>query len=160
TEIMVTVDVFTSDEARWDAVARRDAAADGLFYYSVRSTGVYCRPSCPARRPLRSNVGFHPTPADAEQSGFRPCRRCRPDQPPRSAEGIQRACRLIERSETLPSLRELSAEAGLSRFHFHRVFTKATGLTPRAYAAALRAERVRQALRNGSTVTEAIYRAG
>jgi AraC family transcriptional regulator of adaptative response/methylated-DNA-[protein]-cysteine methyltransferase len=152
-----------TDAERWTAVVARDRRADGAFYYSVRTTGVYCRPSCGARQARRENVGFHATCADAERAGFRPCKRCRPgDRGPDEARAaaVARACRLIEQAEELPGLDALAAAAGLSRFHFHRVFKAATGLTPRAYAAAHRARRVREELARGGTVTDAIYGAG
>ena len=154
---------FATDGERWAAVVRRDSAADGRFLYSVRSTGVYCRPSCAARLPRRENVRFHLTPADAEQAGFRPCKRCRPTEPPlaaRRAAGVETACRLIEQAEHVPDLDTLAAAAGLSRFHFHRVFKAITGVTPKDYATAHRASRVRSELRERATVTDAIYGAG
>lgn len=154
---------FADDESRWAALLRRDRAADGTFYYSVRTTGVYCRPSCAARRPRRENVRFHATAAEAEQAGFRPCRRCRPTEPglaAQRAETVARACRLIETAEELPSLDALAADAGMSRFHFHRVFTALAGVTPRAYAAAHRTRRVQEALTRSPSVTDAIYDAG
>src|SRR3954453_5852980 len=117
------------DDARWNAVQRRDHAADGAFFYSVRTTGVYCRPSCAARLPRRENVGFHASPAAAEKAGFRPCRRCRPNEPAlaeRQARLVAKACRLIERSDEMPSLDALAKSAGLSRYHFHRVFKAVT----------------------------------
>src|SRR6266566_2934754 len=140
---------FSSDEERWEAVVRRDRAADGVFYYAVRTTGVYCRPSCAARLARREHVRFHATCEEAERAGFRPCKRCRPDSPglvEARAEAVARACRLIETAEEVPSLDALADAAGLSRFHFHRVFKTTTGLTPRAYAAAHRARRVRDEL--------------
>jgi|SRR5579871_1706557 len=155
--------VFASDEDRWTAVQRRDPAADGAFYYSVNTTGVYCRPTCAARLPRRENVRFHPTCRAAEKAGFRPCRRCRPDGPgvaERHAEAIANACRLIEQAGEMPRLDSLAAAAGLSRFHFHRVFKAITGLTPKTYAAAHRAHRVRAELTRTPTVTDAIYGAG
>jgi len=154
---------YASDEARWSAVQRRERAADGAFYYSVRSTGVYCRPSCAARPARRANVAFHPSCADAEGAGFRPCLRCRPDLPPlaeRQAELVAAACRLIAASEEEPSLDALAQAAGISRFHFHRVFKAQAGVTPKAYAAAVRAARVRDGLASGAPVTEALYAAG
>ena len=154
---------FDDDAARWEAVKRRDAGADGQFYYSVASTGVYCRPSCAARLALRKNVAFHATPADAERAGFRACKRCRPNeasQAERHAEAVARACRLIETAEEAPSLDALADAAGLSRFHFHRVFKDVTGVTPKAYIAARRAERVRGELDRGEGVANAIYGAG
>jgi AraC family transcriptional regulator, regulatory protein of adaptative response / methylated-DNA-[protein]-cysteine methyltransferase len=154
---------FASDEARWDAVRRRDRAADGTFYYSVLTTGVYCRPSCAARLPRRENVSFHASCAGAERAGFRPCKRCRPNEAglaERQAALVANACRMIEEADEMPSLDALSQAAGLSRFHFHRVFKAATGVTPKAYADAHRGKRVRAKLVRSGTVTEAIYEAG
>lgn len=158
-----TTQSFESDEARWDAVQRRDPAADGRFYYSVRSTGVFCRPSCPSRPARRANVAFHVSCDEAQTAGFRPCLRCTPTQPPlaeRQAEAVARACRLIEQSPEEPGLDQLAQAAGMSRFHFHRVFKAHTGITPKAYAAARRASMVRDGLRDGASVTDAIYEAG
>ena len=151
------------DDARWTAVQQRDAGADGRFFYSVRTTGVYCRPSCGARLPLRENVAFHATREEAEAAGFRPCRRCRPDQPSRAeqqARMVAQACRAIESADEPPDLATLAARAGVSTFHFHRVFKSVTGMTPKAYATAHRAQRVRQALPVARSVTEALYGAG
>ena len=145
-----------TDAARHAAVAARDAAFDGRFVYSVRSTGVYCRPSCPSRAALPRNVAFHATCAEAEAAGFRPCRRCRPDEAPpdaRRGEAVARACRLIDAAETPPTLDALARAAGMSAFHFHRVFKAATGVTPRAYGAARRAERVARTLPGAGSVT-------
>ena len=154
---------FATDKDRWDAVVRRDSAADGMFYYSVRSTGLYCRPSCAARLPKRENVRFHRTCTDAVCAGFRPCKRCRPNEASlaeRQASAVAKACRLIGQSDELPALDALADAAGMSRFHFHRVFKSITGLTPKGYAAAHRAKRVRDALPRSATVTDAIYDAG
>ena len=151
------------DDARWRAIERRDRAADGTFVYSVQTTGVYCRPSCAARRPRRENVSFHATCADAERAGFRPCKRCRPNAPglaEQHAAAVAKACRLIEEAEEVPGLAVLARAAGLSRFHFHRVFKAVTGVTPKAYADAHRGKRVREELASSGTVTEAIYGAG
>ena len=153
----------TLADPRWAAVRTRDATADGRFFYSVRSTGVYCRPSCGARTPRPENVGFHASAADAEAAGFRPCRRCRPDLPPlaeRQAALVAALCRQIDAADTVPSLDALAASAGLSRFHLLRVFKAHTGLTPRAWAAARRAERLRARLADGASVTAAIVDAG
>lgn len=150
-------------DPRWAAVTARDPQADGGFVYSVRTTGVYCRPACPARTPNPRNVSFHATAADARAAGFRACLRCRPDEPPlaeRHAALAARACRTIEAAEATPSLAALAREAGLSPHHFHRLFKAAVGLTPRDYAAAHRAGRLRQALTEDATVTEAIHDAG
>lgn len=154
---------FVTDEERWDAVVRRDPAADGAFYYSVRTTKVYCRPSCGARQPRRENAAFHLTCAAAETAGFRACRRCRPDEAglaERHASAVVQACRMIDASEEMPGLDTLAAAAGMSRFHFHRVFKATTGVTPRAYASARRGNRVRKELSGSLTVTEALYAAG
>ncbi len=154
---------YGSDAGRWGAVRRRDAAADGIFFYSVRTTGGYCCSSCPSRQAKRENVAFHTSCAAAERAGFRPCKRCRPNEAglaARRTAAIAKACRIIESTEAMPGLAELAAAAGMSRFHFHRVFKSVTGLTPRAYAAAQRAARVREGLGRGATVTDAIYAAG
>ncbi len=154
---------FTSDAARWDAVVNRDRRADGKFYYSVSTTGVFCRPSCAARLPRRENVAFHTTASAAKRAGFRACKRCRPDgRGPEAAhaEAVAKACRLIEAAEEMPDLGALAEAAGLSRFHFHRVFKAQTGVTPKDYAAHRRATRVREELARSGTVTEAIYGAG
>ena len=151
------------EAARRAALAARDGRADGTFVYAVRTTGVYCRPSCPSRAARPENVTFHRTCAEAEEAGFRPCRRCRPDEPGpsvRRAEAVARACRLIESAETVPPLSELARAAGLSAYHFHRVFKAATGVTPKAYAEARRAGALAAALPRASTVTEALYDAG
>jgi len=154
---------YRSDAQRWEAVRRRDARADGTFFYSVRTTGVYCRPSCAARLARRENVSFHASCAAAEAAGFRPCKRCKPNEPSqseRNAALIAAACRRIDEAETSLPLAELADAAGLSPYHFHRVFKAATGLTPKAYAAAHRARRVRNALDRGNAVTTAIFDAG
>lgn len=152
-----------TQDPRWAAVLERDARADGSFFYSVRTTGVYCRPSCAARAARPENVAFHATAADAEAAGYRPCRRCQPDQPPlahRHAQRVSELCRMIREAEHEPSLGELARHAGASVFHLHRMFKAVTGLTPKAYAAALRAERMRNRLERSRSVTEAIYDAG
>ena len=150
-------------DPRWAAIAARSAEADGTFYYSVRTTGVYCRPSCGARLPRPENVRFHASREEAEQAGFRPCKRCRPDRPSLAEQHtatVTEICRLIETSSRSPALETLAARAGMSPFHFHRVFKGVTGLTPRAYAAAHRGERVRRELEKAPTVTAAIYDSG
>lgn len=153
----------TLGDPRWAAVCARDRNADGRFFYSVATTGVYCRPSCGARTPRPENVQFHCSAQAAARAGFRPCRRCRPDQPPlaaRHAGMIADLCRLIETSDPTPDLAALAQRAGISPFHLHRLFKAATGLTPRAYAAAHRAGRVRDALHRATSVTAAIHDAG
>lgn len=155
-------------DPRWRAVIARDAQADGGFVFAVRSTGIYCRPSCPARRPKPENVAFHASPQEAEKAGFRACLRCRPAGSP-PAEAMEaaavQACRRIEAQiaagESPPSLADLAAESGFSLFHFQRRFKALTGLTPRAYAAARRAERLRANLAGEpGRVTDALYDAG
>jgi AraC family transcriptional regulator, regulatory protein of adaptative response / methylated-DNA-[protein]-cysteine methyltransferase len=151
------------DDARWDAIVSKDKRADGQFYFSVRTTGVYCRPSCPARLARRENVAFHLSCEAAEAAGFRACKRCRPrqaSQSERDAALIARACSLIEKSDEPLRLATLAAASGLSPFHFHRVFKAGTGVTPKAYADAHRADRVRKALPSSRTITDAIYDAG
>lgn len=153
----------TLSDPRWAAVVARDARADGRFWYSVASTGVYCRPSCGARTPRPENVRFHASAAEAEQAGFRPCQRCRPDLPPlaqRHARLVAELCRHIEQAETAPTLAELARKVDLSPAHLHRLFKSVTGLTPRAYLAAHRAGRVREALAQAASVTEAFMEAG
>jgi AraC family transcriptional regulator of adaptative response/methylated-DNA-[protein]-cysteine methyltransferase len=150
----------TESDLRWAAVVARDPQA--TFFYSVKTTGVYCRPSCAARLARPENVQFHRTCKDAENAGFRPCKRCKPDQasPVEHSEKVSSACRMIENSETPPSLKLLAQRVGLSTYHFHRVFKAATGLTPKGYAAAHRASLVRKSLNKSDTVTDAIYDAG
>jgi AraC family transcriptional regulator of adaptative response/methylated-DNA-[protein]-cysteine methyltransferase len=140
--------VLTDDE-RWAAIAAKDTRFDRSFVYSVATTVVYCRPSCPARPVKRPNVQFHATCVDAESAGFRPCKRCKPDGTPRAAADaakVTKACPLIEVSEELPSLAALAQTAGLSLTHFHRLFKSITGLTPKTYAVAQRQQRVRDQL--------------
>ncbi|WP_181176342.1 bifunctional DNA-binding transcriptional regulator/O6-methylguanine-DNA methyltransferase Ada [Mesorhizobium sp. B2-3-5] len=152
-----------AEDPRWARVVARDKSADGDFWYSVATTGVYCRPSCPSRRANPTNVQLHDTLAQAKATGFRPCRRCNPDGPSIDAGNaamVARACRMIEDSEEEPSLDQLAVAAGRSPGYFHRVFRAITGLTPKDYAAAHRAARVRQSLEDGVSVTTAIYDAG
>jgi AraC family transcriptional regulator of adaptative response/methylated-DNA-[protein]-cysteine methyltransferase len=160
---MKTGTPLTTDRQRWLAVVRRDPDADGRFCYAVRTTRIFCRPSCPARRPRRSHVEFFPSHLEAARAGYRPCRRCTPDalsSRARAQARVATACRLIATSDEPLDLRRLAAAVGLSRFHFHRLFTSTTGITPRAYAAAQRGSRVRTALTKGATVTEAVFDAG
>lgn len=151
------------DPTRWASVLARDKSSDGTFVFAVVTTGIYCRPSCPARRARRENVRFFDKCIDAEAAGFRACKRCKPNEPSLSeqhAAKVAEACRLIDEADGLPSLDELARAAGLSPFHFHRVFKASVGLTPGAYASARRQQRVRENLQNSATVTEAIYDAG
>jgi AraC family transcriptional regulator of adaptative response/methylated-DNA-[protein]-cysteine methyltransferase len=147
----------------FDALASRDAGADGAFFYAVKTTGVYCRPSCGARTPRPENIAYYPTAQAAEAAGFRPCKRCQPNMPPREevmAAKIAAACRRIEAAETPPGLNTLAEKAGISPFHFHKIFKSVTGVTPKAYAAAHRAKILQSALRAAPRVTDAIYEAG
>ena len=157
-------DVTTADDPRWTQVVTRDVAADGRFVYAVRTTGVYCRPSCGSRTARPENVEFHATCAEAEAAGYRACKRCMPNgisQAETNAAVVARACRIIEDAGEPPRLEELAASAGMSPSHFHRIFKAATGVTPRAYAAAHRARRVREGLdADGASITDAIYGAG
>lgn len=155
--------LYGTDEQRWKAVVARDQGADGRFYYSVKTTWIYCRPSCPARLPRRENVVFHLSTEAAENAGFRPCKRCQPAGAALSEEYalvVARACRMIQTAEEEPDLASLAKRVGMSPFHFHRVFKKVTGLTPKKYAEGHRAERMRKQLKSRGTVTEAIYEAG
>jgi AraC family transcriptional regulator of adaptative response/methylated-DNA-[protein]-cysteine methyltransferase len=153
----------TERDPRWACVVARDAAADGSFVYSVATTGVYCKPSCASRRARPENVRFHADAAAARAAGFRACKRCRPDGGSlveEQAALVASACRRIEAAETPPALEDLAREAGLSPFHFHRVFKRIAGVTPKDYAAAQRARRVRAALPAAARVTDALYDAG
>lgn len=149
-----------TDEERWVAGAGRDRGMDGRFVIAVRTTGIYCRPSCPAKRPKRENVTFYADNQAARAAGYRACLRCRPEDVSREAEAVGAACRLMEGAETPPDLASLAAAAGFSVSHFHRLFRRATGLTPRAWWSGRRAERARAALREEDNVTDAIYAAG
>ncbi|MGH3795679.1 MAG: bifunctional transcriptional activator/DNA repair enzyme AdaA [Pseudonocardiaceae bacterium] len=154
---------YVSDDQRWRAVQERDEQADGHFYYVVRTTGVYSRPSCVARSARRENILFFPTVDEARAAGYRPCRRCRPEEPDlheHYAAAITKACRVIDESAQPPSLDELARAVGLSRFHLHRVFKGFTGVTPHAYLSAGRARRVRRELSRAATVSDAIYSSG
>ncbi|MFZ3282683.1 bifunctional DNA-binding transcriptional regulator/O6-methylguanine-DNA methyltransferase Ada [Pseudomonas sp.] len=151
------------NDPRWAAVLARDPKADGQFVYAVKTTGIYCRPSSLARLPKPQNVEFFDTAEQAEAAGYRPSKRASKDQSAVAAQHaatVATACRQIETAENPPPLNELADTAGLSPFHFHRVFKAATGLTPRAYAAAHRSRRVRERLAGGGSVTDALYDAG
>jgi AraC family transcriptional regulator of adaptative response/methylated-DNA-[protein]-cysteine methyltransferase len=153
----------TAQDPRWAAVRARDPQADDTFYYAVRTTGVYCRPSCPSRHAKPENVSFYASCEAAEQAGFRACKRCRPRSPSlteRRSAVVAQICEYIRHAERTPRLAELAQRAGLSPYHFHRVFKATTGLSPKAYAAAQRARRVRGELRRAPTVTQAIMDAG
>ena len=154
---------YLTDQERWEAVVHRDKTAAGAFFYSVKTTGVYCRPSCPARLARRENVAFHLTSKDAERAGFRACERCKPNDPAAHGEQaalVAKACKLIADAEEPLSLDALAEAIGMSPWHFHRVFKSMTGLTPKAYASAHRAKRMHQELARRGTVTSAIYNSG
>ena len=153
----------TLNDPRWQQVLARDAAADGEFYYAVKTTGVYCRPSCGARPARPENVVFYNTAQEAEAAGFKPCKRCRPGQP-RLAEQhrilVEQACRFIEQSEAAPTLAQIAAHVGMSEHHFHRLFKASSGLTPKAYVTAQRQRVLKEHLGQQNKVTDAIYAAG
>ncbi len=148
-------------ETSWTAVLERDARFDGRFVYAVASTGVYCRPTCPSRRPRRSNVRFFAVPGEAEQAGFRACRRCRPGEASRQAEAVRLACGYLEsHPDEAPTLNDLAREVGMSPWHLHRTFKATLGLSPKQYAARLRAGRFKDEVRGGESVSGATYGAG
>jgi AraC family transcriptional regulator, regulatory protein of adaptative response / methylated-DNA-[protein]-cysteine methyltransferase len=149
-----------SEEAAWTAVLARDRSADGRFVTGVLTTGIYCRPSCAARHPKRENVRFFPTGAEATAAGLRACLRCKPDDVSRDSAAVAAALRLIETAEEPPSLDALAARAGYSPFHFHRLFKRAVGVTPAAYARGKRARTMTETLTANARVTDAIYDAG
>jgi AraC family transcriptional regulator, regulatory protein of adaptative response / methylated-DNA-[protein]-cysteine methyltransferase len=159
----IRLEAAVEADPRWARVLARDRSADGQFWYSVATTGVYCRPSCPSRAANPRNVGLHSSLAEAKATGFRPCKRCNPDGPSADVENaaiVAKACRLIEGSEEVPSLTGLAKAANLSTGYFHRLFKSVTGLTPKDYGEAHQASRVRDGLAKGHSVTEAIYDAG
>jgi len=163
-EIEVIKRIEMNDERRWQAVLEREAAMDGRFVYAVRSTGIYCRPTCPSRRPRRDQVIFFAQPGAAEQAGFRACRRCRPSTDKldsTQADVAERACRIIEANlDQAPTLSQLGAQIGVSPFHLQRIFKRAIGITPRQYADACRIDRLKARLKQGDNVTTALYEAG
>ena len=156
---MATQTILDPDAA-WRAVLARDRRADGRFVTGVLTTGIYCRPSCAARHPKRENVRFFPSGAEAAAAGLRACLRCKPDELSREAAALAKALRVIDAAETPPSLDELAGATGYSPFHFHRIFKRATGLTPAAYARGKRARSMTMNLETEGRVTDAIYDAG
>jgi AraC family transcriptional regulator of adaptative response/methylated-DNA-[protein]-cysteine methyltransferase len=152
--------ILSDPDAAWAAVLARDKAADGRFVTGVLTTGIYCRPSCAARHPKRENVRFFASGAEAAAAGLRACLRCRPDEVSREAAALDKALRLLESADSPPSLEALAEAAGYSPFHFHRLFKRATGLTPAAYARAKRARSMTVTLETNDRVTDAIYEAG
>lgn len=154
---------YDSENQRWEGLIRNAPDADGHYFYAVKTTGVYCRPTCPSRVPLRKNVIFFDTGTAAEEAGFRPCKRCQPSGTALEdeyAQKIAQACRFIEQADEGPSLETLAREVAMSKYHFHRLFVQVVGMTPKAYHKHLRAERLRGELARGNSVTQAIYEAG
>jgi len=152
-----------NDQSRWEAVRSRRPDHDGAFVFAVRTTGIYCRPSCPSRRPKRENVVYYPLPADAERGGYRACLRCRPDQPGAASRRpalVREACRLIDASESSPTLSALASRLGRNPHYLHRAFRATMGITPRQYADARRMERFRSHARGNGGVTGALFAAG
>lgn len=157
------VQTSVADDPRWARIVARDPTADGHLWYSVITTGIFCRASCPSRTPHPRNVQLHDTLGSAKATGFRPCKRCNPDGPSIGSENaalVAKACRLIEESEEELSLNDLAEAIGRSASYFHRLFKATTGLTPKDYVTAHRAAKVRQGLESGCRVTEAMYDAG
>ena len=154
---------FLSDDDRWEALVKREPQTWGQFVYGVLTTGVYCRPACASRLPNRENVRFFETGNEAEQAGFRPCKRCRPESPDWEkphTRAVLKACKMIDEADTQPSLKELAHAVGLSPFHFQRLFKKIVGVTPKQYATERRASLLRKNLKEDSTITDAMYHAG
>jgi AraC family transcriptional regulator, regulatory protein of adaptative response / methylated-DNA-[protein]-cysteine methyltransferase len=149
-----------NDEEAWFAFERRDRSWDGRVIGAVMTTGIYCKPSCPVRRPKREHVEFFDNAASARTAGYRACLRCRPDDIGRDREAVAKAVRLIERSEEAPNLSDLAAEVGYAPHHFQRIFTRDVGVSPAAYARALRVNRATDVLGENGSVTDAIYEAG
>lgn len=156
----MTHDPLIDLDAAWGAFSARDRAHDGRFVVAVKTTGIYCKPSCPARHPKRENVEFFRDPAGALEAGYRACLRCKPDEVGRDRVAVAKAVALIEAAEDALSLEELAEQVGYAPHHFHRLFKRATGVTPAAYFRGLRATRVAQALKDEASVTHAIYEAG
>lgn len=154
--------MLQNDAHRWQAVLDRNPDADGHFIFAVVTTGIYCRPSCRARHALRENVRFYPDADSARAAGFRPCKRCQPDHPTAGhhrLDKIAKACRLLEQDAPV-TLEVLAQQVAMSRYHFHRLFRATTGMTPKAWQQAFRAERLRQTLAEGTRVTDAVLAAG
>lgn len=147
-------------ETAWAAFSARNRAFDGMFVGAVKTTGIYCKPSCPARHPLRQNVEYFADGAGALAAGYRACLRCKPDEVGRDREAVVKAMRLIEIADDVPALDALANAVGYAPHHFHRLFKRDTGVTPAAYARSLRAKRAERALDNNGSVTDAIYEAG
>jgi AraC family transcriptional regulator, regulatory protein of adaptative response / methylated-DNA-[protein]-cysteine methyltransferase len=156
-----TVPVFSTDDSRWEAVVQRDAHADGVFFFAVRTTGVFCRPSCASRAPRRENVEFFTTTDAAETAGYRACKRCQPTRLPRELAIVERACKVLDaHPQQRMTLAQLSDEVHISPFHLQRLFSRIVGISPRQYQAAQRAGVLRDALQRGRDVTRATHDAG
>ncbi|MBE8158070.1 MAG: bifunctional DNA-binding transcriptional regulator/O6-methylguanine-DNA methyltransferase Ada [Betaproteobacteria bacterium] len=145
----------TENDCRWRAVLQRAPAA---FIYAVKTTGVYCLPQCAAKKPLRKNTEFFARTEDAARAGYRPCKKCRPDSPP-GEQRIAAACRRLEETDA-PPLAELAADAGISARHFHRIFSRLAGITPKQYAQQARREKWRNNLPRAKRITDAVYDSG
>ncbi len=158
------IDHYATDQARWEALVQRDdPLADGAFFYAVKTTGVYCRPGCPSRLPNRENVQFFGTPGQAEDAGFRPCKRCTPRETTRldpQRKWVLQVCQILEQAENPPTLSDLAHAVGLSPSHLHRTFKRLVGVTPKQYALEVRRKRVRNNLEQTSSVTDAIQQTG
>src|SRR5271165_3014640 len=150
----------TELQNKWEQVLARDARQDGRFVFAVRTTGIFCRPSCPSRRPRRDSVEFFAGPREAERAGYRACLRCKPTQISEQAQHVLRARQLLDNAEGVVTLAQLSKSVGLSPFHLQRLFKRATGLSPREYQSARRMQHVKAGLRKGEDVTTALYDAG
>ena len=159
-ELRVTKPQFIDRDWAFEAFDKRDRSLDGQFIGAVKTTGIYCKPSCPARRPLRENVEFFWTADEARAAGYRACMRCKPDELGRDREAVAAALKLIESAEEVPSLDELAEQVGYAPHHFHRLFKRDTGVTPAAYARGLRSKRAEKALNGAGRITDAIYDAG
>src|SRR5271157_3741065 len=154
------VNMQTELQNKWQQVLARDARQDGRFVFAVRTTGVFCRPSCPSRRPRRDSVEFFAGPREAERAGYRACLRCKPTQISEQAQYVLRARQLLDNAEGVVTLAQLSKRVGLSPFHLQRLFKRATGLSPREYQSARRMQHIKARLRKGEDVTTALYDAG
>src|SRR5579863_5903063 len=150
----------TELHSKWQHVMARDARQDGRFVFAVRTTGIYCRPSCPSRRPRRESVEFFANPNQAERAGYRACLRCKPTEISSQAQAVAKSRQLLDNAEGALTLAYLSKHVGLSPFHLQRLFKRATGLSPREYQSARRMQHVKAGLRNGDDVTTALYDAG
>lgn len=151
---------YPSDQQRWQAVLEHDIRADGQFWYGVQTTGIYCRPACPSRRPKRENVTFYDSPQAAEAAGYRACKRCQPEKVGAASQAVAQAQHLLDTAESTPSLAALANAVGMSPFHLQRIFKERLGLSPKQYAIQLRTEKLKAGLKRGMTVTTALYEAG